>query len=420
MKRTLYMICFFFLSFIFISTVNATNYVNNVFKVSLDGNNYINYDEEIVINVNINVFYNLSSVIGNIEYDNSKLELLKCESEFFVCTFSNDKILLDSIEGIEGNKNIAKLTFKVLNNFKPNDDTEIFLTSVNGSDNTKGNNTKIKIHRFQNDTNLTSLVIKDETLVPDFTPDNTIYNLRTKKTSIDIEATSKSKIVNTGIKELKIGNNIFEIIVKAENGEEKKYIINAFREENNKIDNETSATNKDSDNKKNDVSTDNSKDKEKNPTTDNENKTLSSNKKLKYLKIAGIDVELKEDLYEYNITIDSSFKELNIDYELDDKKSKVVISGDTKFSKEENLVVISVIAEDGSQLNYKINIIKKDNNSNNIYVEEDTNKLNNKNLNSYDETSKSNNNLINIIKMIMFIVVFIVGIIVLKKIFSKK
>ena len=114
MKKILYIICFFFFSFIFISTVNATSYVNNVFNVSLDCKKNINYDEEIDINVNINVSYNLSVFTGNIKYDNARLELKKCESEFFVCTFNNDKILLDSVEGIDGKQNIATLTFKVL------------------------------------------------------------------------------------------------------------------------------------------------------------------------------------------------------------------------------------------------------------------------------------------------------------------
>ena len=424
MKKYIYIVCLFISFSMFILNVKAINYINNVFRVTLDGNNSINNEEEISININIDVRYELASVLGDIVYDKNKLTFTNCESDYFTCT-QTDKILLDSTNSIKGNKKIAKLTFKVLDNFKPNDDVTIEFKNVEGDNNTAGNNSKITIHRLNNNTSLSTLTVDNETLVPTFTPTNTTYRINTTKNSININATSSSEITGTGKKNLDYGNNIFKIKVTSEIGEIKEYLINVFREEQVVNNNGSETTN----NPKNSANTStNNKSKNNNNTTKNNNsntsnnnpsntKKLSSNKKLKYLKIKDIDFELKEDVFEYNINIDSNIKELNIDYELEDKKSKVVISGDTKFTKKENLVTISVIAEDGSQTDYKIHVNKHEDDTT-ITVNDTTganDKEEVKNINKNINKKNKNNYTIPIILAIVGI-----GIVVLISIIKKK
>ena len=372
MKKVLLFIFLICLVFFFTLDVDAEYYVNNVFRISLNGEQNINYDEQINVDIDVRVTYNLSAIFSNLNYDTDKLQLIDCKSDDFVCTFDNKKVLLDSVVGIEGEKTVAKLTFKVLDGFKPGDDTVISLNDVEGSDNTAGNKFDFKIHKLKNDTSLTSLSVENEKLIPEFSSSNTIYKVNTINSSINIKATSNSSVSNLGLKKLNYGNNIFEIIVRAENGEEKKYYINIFRK-NKIIDNDSN--NKNSSENNNNISSKSSNDSKKsnnnskisksgsnNDSSSNSGK-LSSNKKLKFLKIEGIDFEFNNDILEYNINIDYDVKKLNIDYELEDNKSKVVISGDTTFVKENNLMIISVIAEDGSQVDYKIHIRKNDKNS---------------------------------------------------------
>ena len=93
-----------------------------------------------------------------------------------------------------------------------------------------------------------------------------------------------------------------------------------------------------------------------------EKTVLSSNSKLKSLKVDGYDLNFNSKVNNYTLYIDESVNELNIDYEAEDSKSTVLISGNNNLT-EGSRVTVKVIAEDGTETDYSIDIkIKKKSN----------------------------------------------------------
>ena len=404
----------------FKNNVFALEYVNNVFNVNLIEDKNINEEQEIIVGLDLKVSYDLMSIIGDLSYDKSKLELVKCESNFYSCTY-NDKLLLDGIVGVSGSKNISSLTFNVLSGFNPGNDVLIELKNVKGDNNTVGNDTKVKIHKLQTDNTLQSLLIPNETLIPSFSPDVTIYKVITYNSTINIEALSLSNVKNGGIKELQYGNNIFKLIVTSETNAEKTYIINVFREKevvNNNDDNKQSNSEENNSNEQNSKNNDTKEENKesqnidtneaKKETKKNSNKVsstkLSSNKKVKFIKITGTDFVFNENVFEYSIHLNNDIEKLNIDYELVDKKSKLVISGDTNLAKKQNIITISIIAEDGSQVDYKINVTKDIDNPVKIEKNADLNTNNKIDKNDSNKNVKNGKSKINRFLIYYFIV----------------
>ena len=89
---------------------------------------------------------------------------------------------------------------------------------------------------------------------------------------------------------------------------------------------------------------------------------MSSNAKLKNLSIEGYPINFNSKFNEYSIIIDKDVKTLNIDYELEDEKASVNISGNENLSNGSK-VTINVTAEDGTENKYVIDItVKKESN----------------------------------------------------------
>lgn len=93
-----------------------------------------------------------------------------------------------------------------------------------------------------------------------------------------------------------------------------------------------------------------------------EKTVLSSNSKLKSLKVDEYDLSFNSKVNNYTLYIDEGVNELNIDYEAEDSKSTVLISGNSDLT-EGSRVTVKVIAEDGTETDYSIDIkIKKKSN----------------------------------------------------------
>lgn len=105
-------------------------------------------------------------------------------------------------------------------------------SSSNGSSNKSSSsvkNTSNKNDSKSADNNLKSLSVEGQTI--EFNKDTTNYNLSVgndvKKIKINAEASdSKATITGTGEKDVKEGDNKFDIVVTAENGDKKTYTIN--------------------------------------------------------------------------------------------------------------------------------------------------------------------------------------------------
>ena len=105
-------------------------------------------------------------------------------------------------------------------------------SSSNKNTNTSKNNTQTNKNDSKSSNNtLKSLSIEGQKISPDFTSDKTDYSLTvpndTKTVKINAEVSdSKANLTGTGEKEVKEGDNKFEIVVTAENGDKKTYTIN--------------------------------------------------------------------------------------------------------------------------------------------------------------------------------------------------
>ncbi len=93
------------------------------------------------------------------------------------------------------------------------------------------NNTSSNNNSKSSNNTLKSLSIEGQKISPDFDKDKTDYSLTvpndTKKIKINAEVSdTKANVTGTGEKEVKEGDNKFEIVVTAENGDKKTYTIN--------------------------------------------------------------------------------------------------------------------------------------------------------------------------------------------------
>jgi len=148
---------------------------------------------------------------------------------------------------------------------------------------------------------------------------NVEYDVNTFK--IDALPTDvKSKVNITGDEKLKVGENTFTITVEAENGKITTYIVKVTRKE--------------------------------------EGYKLSTNNYIKSLTIKNHSIDFDKKTYKY--TIKTKEKKLDISVTLDDRKSEYKISGN-KNLKNGSKVLIKVIAEDGSNRTYILNIKKSNN-----------------------------------------------------------
>ena len=241
------------------------------------------------------------------------------------------------------------------------------------------------------------------------------YDLIINSDKINITATtssSTSKVEGTGEKKLEYGKNEFKIIVTAENGSKRTYILNITRYDTNntlksikingeevkindnkeitfttKLDKIKIEANANSDRVKSITGTG-----EKNivyganefeiiVTAENgDNRTYKlvvnrlSDNRLSKLTINGKDIDLKDNIYNYNFEIDGDIDKVKIDAKLQDEKNKFVDGYGSRtinnLESNKTKVVIKIKGQDGNDVTYIINIIKKEKDKS----EEDINK----------------------------------------------
>ena len=87
----------------------------------------------------------------------------------------------------------------------------------------------------------------------------------------------------------------------------------------------------------------------------------SSNNYLKSLEIDGYELEFDKYTSEYKITVKNDVTSLDISALAEDSRSRVEITGNSDFKVGENVVTITVIAENGSIREYKLMVEKEEN-----------------------------------------------------------
>lgn len=303
------------------------------FSTYLSGDKEINENATFTVTVGVNDASNLWGFRAPINYDSSKLSLVSSTGLNGFGVAVGSSFVADNSSGINGSKSVATLTFKATSNFKVNESTTISLGSAEGSDGEQtitgsGSSITISIAAPKNsNNNLSNLSIDGYDI--DFASNKTSYQLTVEYevNQINIKAStedSTARVSGTGTKDLNLYTNTFNIVVTAENGSKKTYTIEVIR--------------KDIDGNIKELATDN---------------TLSS------ITITDYNINFNPEILEYTILLNEAvIPEVNV--LATDANATVTVNNPESIKTGNNVIEISVIAENGAEQIYKINAIYLD------------------------------------------------------------
>ena len=194
-----------------------------------------------------------------------------------------------------------------------------------------------------------------------FTPNKTSYSTTVPNSvsSIEIYAISpqnqKQTISGTGKKQLKEGQNNFEIKVTAEDGKTTKtYKLTVTREKSNSLAGEETTENTV---ESNDVTENNNEEQNGENIESDEQKIGLSELKIEGLKLSP---EFKKDVYEYNTKLEDDKESVEIVATPITEGSKVDITGNENLKDGENTITIIVSDEsDENMATYQITVTKE-------------------------------------------------------------
>lgn len=191
----------------------------------------------------------------------------------------------------------------------------------NSNKNSSGNKTTSNSKTKSSDNDLESLTINNAKISPAFQKSITTYNVtvpnEVSKLVIDYKKSDEKATVSiVGNENLSVGNNVVKIIVTAEDGSKKTYVLNVLK------------------------------------TKDN------SNNKLRSLKVkeSNLYPKFNSDVNEYSIKLEKKVKKLTIDAIAKDKNSKVEIIDNNDLDKNNSVVLIKVTDKNGFSNYYKLKI----------------------------------------------------------------
>ena len=258
-------------------------------------------------------------------------------------------------------KNIATISFKIDKNITINKEYNIILKDIEASDNNHNLVTipditsTIKI--VSNDNTLSNLSLNNGKISPEFNNNITNYTATINKNTTTITATPTnvdSKVTgNIGTNKLEYGANYFKITVTSPLGTTKDYNITIIRPlpSNNNLASEQ----------------------ENNTKTNNEQK--SNDASLKDISISNYNLNFKSTLYNYSLKVSNNINNLEVKATANNSNSKITITGQNNLKIGENIITITVTAEDGTTCQYIITVTKlekelsSDKQVNNIIIE---------------------------------------------------
>lgn len=250
----------------------------------------------------------------------------------------------DSTTGVE--ENISKVITVNVKGNETNNNNGGNSSTGNSSSNNNSNNTD-NTPKVSNDATLKNLGINPKEYdFKGFKKATTSYDVSVpnEASSITIYATAnsnKAKVEGIGKKELKEGQNSFEIKVTAEDGKTtKKYTLNITR----KTAEESSNTNTEN---------------EENNETEESNKNIIG---LTGLEVKGFKIspEFSNDIYEYNLELNKDLSELEIIPSVSGENIKVDITGNSELQEGENTITLLVHnSETDETTTYQIIVNKK-------------------------------------------------------------
>ena len=314
---------------VFAPTVNAAT----SFSTSISGASTINKGATFSININVNSSVKIMGMLATLTYNHSKIKYISNKCYLSGCGAEiGTKISLDASTGKSGSFTLLTITFQALASFTPGQSELISINNVTGTYdnggipteyNGVGSSRKITVAVPKSSNNNLSSLKVDGTSVPGFNASTTSYNLAsTDSTSISIGATvadSKASASGTGGKNLVYGPNEFPIIVRAENGATKTYIVNITRTDPRSANNYLSAI------------------------------TLSAGK-----------IAFNKDTGNYSVVVENNVTSITIGATVADAKSALTGPGTFDLKVYSNVFVLSVKAENQTVRTYTVDIVRKD------------------------------------------------------------
>ena len=317
---------------VFAPKVNAAS-----FTTSISGASVINKGSTFSININVNTSTNLYGLEGYISYsvaNKVKLVSAKCSWKFDCSTASTNIttrfISTDSTTSRSGNFTMVTLTFQALSTFTAGQSTTItfsnvkgvILSSTSGLDGTSSSRKITVAVPKSSNNNLSSLKV-DGVSVPSFSASTTSYNAgSTDKASISISASvadPKASASGTGTKNLVYGSNSFPVVVRAENGATKTYIVNISRSD-----------------------------------------PRSTNNFLSAITLSAGTIAFNKDTDNYTVVVENNVTSITIGATVADGKSILTGPGTFDLKVYSNVFKLSVKAENQTVKTYTLDIVRKD------------------------------------------------------------
>lgn len=218
MKKSIFYVFGLIFMFFMISNVDAAS---NAMSLSVTCPSSVNPQSTITCKVYATVTGN-SVTLKNVEVDyESPVSSVKTDIESDTTIAVGKNIKLGTITGkASSTSGVGRISISM--DAKFSDGEPLY----------KYNITKGKVIEVISSVNTLSSIKIDGVLVTNFNKNTTSYYVSTDKTAVNLTATrtsSKSTITGTGTKNLKCGNNAYTITVKSENGSVKKYNITINR-----------------------------------------------------------------------------------------------------------------------------------------------------------------------------------------------
>lgn len=184
-----------------------------------------------------------------------------------------------------------------------------------------------------NDSSLKSLSATGYTLVPGFTPNNKNYTLEAASNAKSIKFNAvpnhdKASIVSGETCDLTDKTTTCNIVVKAEDGSTSTYSVAVTKRDEEPV-----------------------------------KPQLNSDATLKSLDVSGYTLSPRFDgnTTSYTMTVKNNINSLNVNATPNDPKAKVTVTGNSGWKEGNNVIRITVTAENGSEKVYIVNVNKKGN-----------------------------------------------------------
>jgi hypothetical protein len=318
----------FFALFLILSPIQSVHAA--AFAATISGPTQITAGQQFTVNVGVANVTNMMGMSAEWAYDSSKLTLVSSTGQNGFTLTLGTKLVVDRLTGKSGNFTVASIVFKAKTTFTVG---ATAIVSINNSSYSNGvtdindlNKRQLSIKMVSDNSYLKTLTVSSGTLnFSKTTLDYTVV-VENSVSSISLGATpeySKATVSGTGTKNLAVYSNYFNIVVTAENGSKRTYVVNVQRKDGNGL-----------------------------------ASPPSTNNNLKSLTISGFDAfnaGFDKATLTYVLEVGNLVTDLTITADPEDSKSAVVINKQTLVVGS-NTITVVVTAENGDVKTYTITV----------------------------------------------------------------